>query len=113
MTERHTDTITICLALTVVAATLLVRGLVAAGALAAQVLDALAGNDHQPPGGGTTLPAVMPVVITSTRNSTETTPNLAVLTVPQLRQLLRGTGTPSWWSMNRQQCLTALAGGAC
>lgn len=114
MTDRHDDAITIALALLLAAAIAIGEALVAIGALVAQLLDAIAGNDRQPPGSGPGLPTALPVVITApTTPAAPATANLAALTVPQLRQLLRGTGTPGWWSLNRQQCLAALAGGAC
>jgi len=111
MTDRHNDPIVLVLALLLVAATLLVRGLIAAGYLAAQVLDAIAGRDQQPPGGGlSTLPLILPVVITSTEANEG---NLASLKVLELRQLARQVGAKGWWSLNRQDCMAALlAGGA-
>jgi hypothetical protein len=106
--DRHPDLITVALALLLVAATLLIQALIAAGHLAAQVLDAIAGRDQQPPGGGLgTLPLILPVVITSNEV------NLASLKVLELRQLARQVGAKGWWSLNRQDCMAALlAGGA-
>lgn len=106
MTRSASDTITVCLALLLAAATVLLQGLIATGALVAQLLDVIAGNDRQPPSGGG--PA-LPVVITT---STPTEP-AARLTVHQLRQLVRHTGAPSWWSLNRATCLALLAEGVC
>lgn len=113
MTNNNNDDLfLLALALLLVAGTLLVRGLIAAGALVAQLLDAIAGNDHQPPGGGTALPVVITAPTTAVPTISPSGLPLAALSVPQLRQLLRGSGIQGWWSFNRQQCLAALAGGA-
>lgn len=104
MADRPADLITVALALLLVAATLLIQGLIAAGGLVAQLLDAIAGNDRQPPSGGSTLPAPLPVVITA--------PATPALNVHQLRQLVRHTGAARWWSLNRDACLALLAEGA-
>ena len=98
------DLIVLAAAATLVALELLAQAAIAAGALVAQLLDALASHGQQPQ-----QTAYAP------RSARSTAPApFAGLKVLELRQLARRGGAPSWWSMNRAACERFLlaAGGA-
>ena len=104
MADRSNDSIVVAVALVLAAATLLLDALIAAGALVAQLLDALASHGQQPQ-----------QTASAPRSARSTAPTpFAGLKVLELRQLARRGGAPGWWSMNRAACERFLlaAGGA-
>lgn len=103
-----TDLITLTLALTYGALKVILEGLIAAGALLAQLLDmatkAPSPEPHPVPC-RTEAPTAPPVLATSTASITRPP------TVAQLRQQCRALAAPQWWTLNRNQCLMVLAVG--